>query len=166
MSRFGPRKRRTRAHVLADLSVNHVERHALRRGFSVERMFHDYGLDLSIFTYNRRGEVESGGISVQLKASDRVRKTKSGDIALRIERAHLLHWIREIFPVMLVVYDAAEDIAYYLHVQGHLQHKDLFRLQRIGETVTLRIPLENVVSEEAIHAWARIKARVAARRFK
>ena len=38
-----PGKRRTRAHVLADLSINHVERHVLLCGFSVDRVEHDYG---------------------------------------------------------------------------------------------------------------------------
>src|SRR5262249_34564309 len=51
------RKRRTREHVIADLSANHVERHALLCGFSVERIRLDYGIDLIIHTYNRSGEI-------------------------------------------------------------------------------------------------------------
>jgi hypothetical protein len=43
------RKRRTRAHVIADRSVNHVERYALICGFVVERMTHDCGIDLELF---------------------------------------------------------------------------------------------------------------------
>ena len=35
------KKRRTREHVIADLSVNHVERHALLWGGSVERIEHE-----------------------------------------------------------------------------------------------------------------------------
>jgi hypothetical protein len=38
------RKRRTREHVIADLSVNHVERMVLRCGWTVERVRRDYGL--------------------------------------------------------------------------------------------------------------------------
>ncbi len=38
-------KRRTREHVIADLSTNHVERHALLCGLSVERRVHDCGAD-------------------------------------------------------------------------------------------------------------------------
>ncbi len=56
------KKRRTREHVIADLSANHVERHALLCGFSVERVTHDYGIDLWIATYNRAGEIENGQI--------------------------------------------------------------------------------------------------------
>jgi hypothetical protein len=35
-------KTRTREHVLADLSINHVERQVLLCGFSVDRVQHDY----------------------------------------------------------------------------------------------------------------------------
>ena len=51
------RKRRTRQHVIADLSANYVERCALLCGFSVERIRLDYGIDLIVHTYNRHGEI-------------------------------------------------------------------------------------------------------------
>ena len=61
------RKRRTRNHVLADLSVNHVEKQALLCGFSVERVEHDYGVDCVIYTYDSAGnvtrEVDGRGIA-------------------------------------------------------------------------------------------------------
>ncbi len=50
-----PGKRRTRAHVLADLSINHVERQVLLCGFSVDRVQHDYGYDLTMATYSDTG---------------------------------------------------------------------------------------------------------------
>jgi hypothetical protein len=67
----GPRKRRTREHVIADLSVNHVERFVLRCGWTTERTRHDYGLDLEMKTYNAAGETESEHVLLQLKATDR-----------------------------------------------------------------------------------------------
>jgi len=54
------RKRRTREHVIADLSINHVERFALEAGFTVQRNEHDYGHDLEITTFNEQGELEHG----------------------------------------------------------------------------------------------------------
>ena len=54
------RKRRTREHVIADLSVHHVEGFVLRCGWTVERTRHDYGLDLLMRTYSGSGEIESG----------------------------------------------------------------------------------------------------------
>jgi hypothetical protein len=64
------RNRRTRGHIIADLSANFVERSALLAGYSVERIQHDYGIDLLLFTYNEAGEIENASISLQLKATD------------------------------------------------------------------------------------------------
>src|SRR5439155_4082722 len=104
------RKRRTREHVIADLSANYVEKQALLCGFSVERVRHDYGLDLILFTYDPQGEVESGEIFLQLKATDRVQLVAKGKfIAYRLERTDLHSWLSQFLPVILVVYDASAD---------------------------------------------------------
>ena len=88
-----PRKRRTREHVIADLSVNHVERHALLCGFVVERVVHDYGIDLELVTFNRAGEVQEGTTLIQLKATDRLRlRSDATAFPLRIERSDLIRW--------------------------------------------------------------------------
>lgn len=59
----GSRKRRTREHVIADLSVNYVERIVLRCGHTLERFWHDYGFDLLLYTYDNNGEYENGDSS-------------------------------------------------------------------------------------------------------
>src|SRR5450432_3997154 len=90
------RKLRTRGHVLADLSANYVEKHALLCGFTAERVRFDYGIDLIVQTFNGRGEVESSRILFQLKATDRVATTAGGDaVSCRIEQADLAHWLEE-----------------------------------------------------------------------
>jgi hypothetical protein len=99
--------------VIADLSANHVERHALLAGYSVERRVHDYGIDLTILTYDRHGNVENGQIHVQLKATDRLKLAARGQlVACRVERTDLEAWLHEPMPVVLVVYDAAADVAF------------------------------------------------------
>jgi len=77
-----PRKQRTREHVLADLSANHVEKFALHCGFAVERLSQDYGLDLAVFTFDEQGYRESGVIWMQLKATDHVKTTRDGKAVL------------------------------------------------------------------------------------
>jgi hypothetical protein len=52
---LGPRKWRTRQHVIADLSVHHVEGFVLEEGHTVERVAKDYGCDLLFFTYDEPG---------------------------------------------------------------------------------------------------------------
>lgn len=65
-----PGKTRTRQHVIADLSVNHVERQVLLAGHAIQRVQSDYGYDLLMFTYNEQGEVEPGMVFFQAKATD------------------------------------------------------------------------------------------------
>src|SRR5258708_15551551 len=82
------RKLRTREHVLADLSINYVERQALLRGFAVNRMTTDYGIDLLMRTYSDAGEVESGHVLFQVKATDSLQLHKGEQtIAVRVEVA-------------------------------------------------------------------------------
>jgi len=100
-----PKKQRSREHVIADLSVNFVERQALLCGFSVERIVHDYGIDLVLSTYTKNGEPQPGEILLQVKATDHLRVVREGRfVSCRIERAHLRLWLAETFPVILVVY--------------------------------------------------------------
>jgi hypothetical protein len=107
------RKRRTREHVIADLSVNHVERLVLRCGWTVERTRYDYGIDLDMHTYNRDGEVENGKILFQLKATDTPKRSADGTgIPVRLEWRDLLFWVNELEPVILILYYAPEDKAY------------------------------------------------------
>jgi hypothetical protein len=51
----GPRKQRTRQHVIADLSVHHVERFILEQGHTAHRLGSDYGYDLLMSTFDEQG---------------------------------------------------------------------------------------------------------------
>src|SRR5262249_51160666 len=136
-----PRKRRTREHVIADLSVNHVERFVLRCGHTVERRWHDYGFDLRLTTYNERGEFESGDILMQLKATDHLKWTADGSAVLfRIERADLQGWLAETMPVLFIVYDARNDAAFWLYVQAYFGEQKEFDPTHGSQKVTVRIP--------------------------
>lgn len=66
----GPRKRRTRQHVIADLSVHHVERFILEEGHTAQRLGSDYGYDLVVWTFDEKGYAEPGAIYFQLKARE------------------------------------------------------------------------------------------------
>ncbi len=73
------RKLRTREHVLADLSANYVEKQALLCSFAAQRVQPDYGIDLMVQTFNRHGEVETGWMLFQLKATDRIKVVADGN---------------------------------------------------------------------------------------
>jgi hypothetical protein len=159
------RKRRTREHVIADLSANHVERHALLCGYSVERIYHDYGLDLVLHTYNRRGEIENGRVLFQLKATDRLKVSLDGsDVRCRVARGDVEYWLREPVPVILVLYHAREDVAYWLDIQAYFQEIGLSKLDRQKQSITVLIPLSQVLDQRVLRQLARRKNELVSRR--
>jgi hypothetical protein len=154
------KKRRTREHVIADLSVNHVERFVLRCGWTVERKRYDYGIDLVMDTYNARGEVENGWVRFQLKATDSLRRSADGTvIPLRLEWRDLLFWLNEREPVILVLYDARGDRAFWLYVQEYFRRQQWPKRSSKETTVTVHIPTANVLDEAAVRLFARFRDR-------
>jgi hypothetical protein len=158
-----PRKQRTRAHVLADLSANHVEKFALHCGFAVVRLSQDYGLDLAIFTFDEDGFLEGGILWMQLKATDYLRKTRDGSaVLIRLDRRDVLAWIAEANPIILVLYDAVHGCAYWLWIQDFVANENAFAKLH-GKTITVSIPTANLMSESAMREFARMKAGSRAR---
>lgn len=152
------KKKRPREHIIADLSVNHVERFVLLCGYSVERVEYDYGFDLVIFTYDANGEIENGQIYVQLKATDSLRILADQEtIAFSVKRSDLELWLFEPMPCILIVYDAQSDVAYWLYLQAYFENWEGFDLSRVGETVTVHLPKANRVDREAIKQFARYR---------
>jgi Domain of unknown function (DUF4365) len=155
------KKRRTREHVIADLSINHVERQALLAGFAVQRIVRDYGIDLFIATYDPSGEVENGEIRIQLKATDSPRLVREGQrVAVRVDQGDFRHWIMEPMPVVLAVYDATQDEAYWLYVQEHFESGRAGRLDRAGAKMTVHVPRTNIVTPAAMRCFAGFRDRI------
>jgi hypothetical protein len=154
-----PRKRRTREHVLADLSIHHVEGYVLRCGFTLERVAHDYGVDLLLFTYNDLGEIENGEIRFQVKATEspRILPDKKA-IAFRLEQKDVRFWLGELSPVILIVYDGNKDQAFWLYVQAYFAKRKAWAL---GQTVTVHLPMANRLSEDAVKLFREFRDNVA-----
>jgi hypothetical protein len=151
--------------VIADLSVNHVERLVLRCGWTVERKRNDYGLDLYMETYNSRGEVENGWVWFQLKATDSLKQSASGTvIRLRLEWRDLLFWLNERWPVILVLYDAQGDRAFWLFIQEYFRRQRWTKRQSRASSVTVHIPIVNVLDEASIRKFARFRNKPSRRR--
>ena len=155
------RKRRTREHIIADLSANHLERHVLLAGFVAERMPVDYGIDLSIIAFNAEGDFEEGNIWVQLKASDNP-QVRNGAIGVRIQRADLVVWLKQVMPVILILYDARVDLAFWIYVQRFFEEQDEFNIFLAGKTITVPIPLSNVLNVDSVKAFRLFLRRVLA----
>jgi hypothetical protein len=155
------KKRRTREHVVADLSINHVERQALLAGFAVQRIVRDYGIDLFIATYGTSGEVENGEIRIQLKATDAPQLIRGGQfIAVRVDQRDFRHWLMEPMPVILAIYDAARDEAYWLYVQEHFESGRPGRFDRAGAKMTVHVSRANIVTPAALRRFAAFRDRI------
>jgi hypothetical protein len=151
-------KTRTREHVLADLSINYVERHVLLSGHSVMRVQPDYGYDLVMFTHNAFGEVEAGHVYFQVKATDRLPLLKDGTtVSWPVSRRDLRLWLEEPLPVILVVYDGRRDRASWVHLQDYFSGSQAADLFPAGEWVSVRIPGSSRLGRQAIQKVARQK---------
>lgn len=158
------KKKRTREHIICDLSANYVERRALECGYSTERIFHDYGIDMNLYTYNNDGEIENGFVSMQLKATDNPEYTKDKQyINFLVKKSDLKHWLKEIYPVILIVYDARLRKGYWIYLQNYFEELPNFDLDQIGKTTTVKIKKKNSINKKAIQRFAYFKDRVLAK---
>jgi hypothetical protein len=148
-------KTRTREHIIADLAVHHVEGVILRCGHVAERVHEDYGYDLLMTTFGEEGKVDPGQVRIQVKATDQLNVRQDvGTTSIRVDRRDLRLWIREIDPVVLVVYDAQGDRAFWLYMQPYLEQRS--RRGYFGDgKITVRIPTKNRVNRRAIKQFAR-----------
>jgi Domain of unknown function (DUF4365) len=145
------RKLRTRAHVLADLSINHVERQVLLCGSSVQRMQSDYGYDLVMSSFNAIGEIEEGIVFFQVKATDDLPLLADGKtISWAVSRRDLLLWLSEAYPVILVVYDGRRNRASWLHIQADFVDYRSADLFLAGETIHVHLPVTNRLNRRSV----------------
>ena len=102
---LGPRKQRTRQHVIADQSVHYVEGFILAEGHTAQRLERDYGYDLLLFTYDEQGYVEPGFLFFQVKAAEAFQAVGS-DYVFDLDVRDYNLWMQEETPVILVLFDA------------------------------------------------------------
>lgn len=70
MHQLFERKQRTRQHVIADQSINYLEKFILDEGHTAQRILSDYGYDLVMMTFDQNGYAESGLVFFQVKATE------------------------------------------------------------------------------------------------
>ena len=155
------KKQRPRNHIIADLSVNYVERLIFLCGYSVERVEYDYGYDLILFTYNEQGEIENGQVYLQVKATDSIKISSDKEtILFSLKSSDLELWLNEPMPCILIIYDALADCAYWLYLQAYFETLPNFDLSKIGNNLTVYIPKINILSQETINEFAKYKNNI------
>jgi hypothetical protein len=153
-----PRKKRTRQHVIADQSVNYVERFIIDEGHTAQRLEKDYGYDLLLFTYDDQGYAEPGVAFLQLKASETLTQSES-HYAYDLDIRDYNLWMAEEEPVFLVLFDAARRRAYWLHVQTYFRN-DASRQPRKGaRTVRVDVSRRQAVSRRGVSKMRELKRK-------
>jgi len=151
-----PRKRRTREHVIADLSAHYVEGFVLLEGHTAQRFDHDYGYDLLIVTYDEHGYVEPAGILVQLKAAEKLQSVGT-DYVYDLDVRDYNLWTLERTLVILILYDATQGRAYWLQIRRFFTEDVSRRPKKGAKTVRVRVPKTQRVNREAIARIREIK---------
>ena len=150
------RKRRTREHVIADQSVNYVERFVIDEGHTLQRQEHDYGYDLNVITYDGEGYVEPGSFFLQVKAAETL--SESGmDYVFDLDIRDYNLWMIELMPVMLVLFDASRRRAYWLYVQRYFRQDPVRHPRKGAKTVRVRVPNRQPFNRRAVATMRAIK---------
>ncbi len=143
-------KQRTREHVIADLSVNFVERLVLKCGFVARRLVPDYGYDLQLDTFDEQGRLEDESILLQLKATDtagRYELATEARFSFPVSGKDYRRWIDAAMPVFLILFDAAIEEAYWLHVQDYHSTR---QVGVEGDTIRVHVPQNHVLGVQTI----------------
>ena len=158
-----PRKRRTREHVIASQSAVHIERFIAGAGYTAERVENDYGYDLVLFTYDDEGYAENGHVFIQLKASDALGGSPPNDeYRFRIDIEDYNLWRHEPMPMLLVLFDALRQRAFWLYLQAYFNADRRREPKPSAKSVGLRIPRRNKVNRRAVAYMRRAKDNVLA----
>jgi hypothetical protein len=153
---LGPRKRRTRQHVIADLSIHHVEGFILEEGHTAQRLSSDYGYDVLLHTFDAEGYTEPGLVYLQFKAAESL-KAVGSDYVFDLDIRDYNLWIREEEPVVLVLFDASRRKAYWLAVQRYFREDESRQPKKGTKSVRVRVPLSQVVNRPAIKRIRELK---------
>jgi hypothetical protein len=153
---FGPRKQRTRQHVIADLSVHHVEGFILEEGHTAQRFSSDYSYDLIMSTFDEAGYTEPGSVYFQLKAAESLSAVGSAYV-FDVDMRDYNLWIHEEFPVVLVLFDASRKKAYWLAIQRYFREYVVRQPRKGAKTVRVRVARRQVMNRLAVKAMRALK---------
>ncbi len=145
------KKLRTRQHIIEDLGLNHIEKQILLSGNILRRFSeNDYGYDGMIDTFNEQGETENLSFKIQLKSTDVIQLSpdKVGFI-IDLSRRDLELWLKSNYPVLLILYDAQEDIAYFADLQTHFEENRIL-LKNIRKFVRIFLSPKSIFNNTAI----------------
>ena len=146
------KKLRTRQHIIEDLGLNHIERQILLSGNIFRRHSdHDYGYDGVIETFNQQGEIENLTFKIQLKSTDVIQfSSQNNGFIIDLSKRDLELWLTDKYPVLLILYDAQAEIAYFADLQTYFNENRLL-LKNVRKFVRIFLEPQAVFNINAIH---------------
>ena len=145
------KKLRTRQHIIEDLGLNHNERQILLTG-NIFRRFkdYDYGYDGQMETFDDQGEAVNNTIMVQLKSTDSIQLSpKKEGYIVDLSKRDLELWLTCPYPVLLILYDAKKEIAYFEDLQTYF-NKNRLLLKNVNKFVRVNLSPKSVFNVTAI----------------
>ncbi len=146
------KKLRTRQHIIEDLGLNHIERQILLSGNIFRRHGdHDYGYDGVIETFNQQGETENPVFKIQLKSTDVIQfSSQNNGFIIDLSKRDLELWLKNRDPVLLILYDAQVEIAYFADLQTYFKENRLL-LKNVHKFVRIFLQPQAIFNIKAIH---------------
>jgi hypothetical protein len=126
-----------------------VEGFILEEGHTAQRVTHDYGYGLVLFTYDAQGFVEPGLTFFQVKAMETV-KEQGTDYVFDLDIRDYNLWIREKMPVILILFDASRKRAWWHHVQGYFREDAARQPRRGAKSGRVRVAKKQVINRRAV----------------
>ena len=144
-------KQRTRGHIIEDLGFNHIEKQILLAGYILRRNSqNDYGYDGGIHTFNEQGEVENFFMWFQLKSTDHIQLSpKKSALVFDLSRQDLELWLYSKNPVLLILFDAQKDKAYFIDLQAYFKENRM-TLKNVRKFVRVYIPEKPIFDSIAV----------------
>lgn len=152
-----PRKQRTRQHVIADQSVNYVERFIIDEGHTAQGIDHDYGYDLLLFTYDEQGFAEPDFVAIQIKAAESLKAVESSYVYDLDIRDYNL-WMLEERPVILILFDGSRRRGYWIDVHTYFLADDARQPKKGARTVRVHVPMNQPINRSAISQMRDLKS--------
>jgi hypothetical protein len=148
------RKKRTRQHVIADISAHDISAHyvegfALEEGHTAQRLTSDYSYDLLLRTFDEEGYAEPGLVLIQLKSAESLHMVGS-DYVFDVDIRDYHLWKIEEMPVLLILFDAAQRKAFWIAVQQYFSETISHQPKKGSKTVRVRVPKRQLINRKAI----------------
>ncbi len=145
------KKLRTRQHIIEDLGLNHIERQILLAGNILRRFKdYDYGYDGMIETFNEIGETDNLTFKIQLKSTDVIQfSSQNQGFIIDLSKRDLELWLKSLTPVLLLLYDAQQEVAYFVDLQSYFNENKI-ALKNVRKFVRIYISTESVFNTAII----------------